>query len=184
MTEILRSSERTGACPAANALPRKHFNSAHFSRLTSYWAAMQVATTYIFQMKSHIWGWWMIGERLDVLPDCIRSARAQNWSPNPARTRDRLTRPGPTRAAQLNLEPEPDPKSPPPPITNKKKKGKILHFTIAERDRASERTRKVARACEHASARLSLQAMRLSYFKNSDFAASLQINIMLWLASQ
>ncbi len=53
-----------------------------------------------------------------------RSARAQNWSPNPARTRDRLTRPDPTRAAQLNLEPEPDPKSPPPPITNKKKKEK------------------------------------------------------------
>ncbi len=34
-----------------------------------------------------------------------------------------LTRPDPTRAAQLNLEPEPDPKSPPPPpTTNKKKK--------------------------------------------------------------
>ncbi len=32
MTEILRASERTGACPAANALPHKHFNSAHFSR--------------------------------------------------------------------------------------------------------------------------------------------------------
>ncbi len=30
MTEILRASERTGACPAANALPHKHFNSAHF----------------------------------------------------------------------------------------------------------------------------------------------------------
>ncbi len=40
-------------------------------------------------------------------------------APNPARTRDRLTRPDPTRAAQLNLEPEPDPKSPPPPTTNK-----------------------------------------------------------------
>ncbi len=37
----------------------------------------------------------------------------------------------------------------------------------------------VARACEPASARLSLQVMRLSYFKNSDFAASMQINIML-----
>ncbi len=36
MTEILRASERTEACPAANALPHKHFNSAHFSRLTSY----------------------------------------------------------------------------------------------------------------------------------------------------
>ncbi len=36
----LRASERTGACPAANALPHKHFNSARFSRLTSYWAAM------------------------------------------------------------------------------------------------------------------------------------------------
>ncbi len=30
-------------------------------------------------------------------------------------TRDRLTRPDPIRAAQLNLEPKPDPKSPPPP---------------------------------------------------------------------
>ncbi len=54
-----------------------------------------------------------------------------------------------------------------------------------ERERPSERARdrerrgNVARACEPASARLSLQAMRLSYFKNSDFAASLQINIML-----
>ncbi len=47
------------------------------------------------------------------------------------------------------------------------------------RERETERARKVARACEPASARLSLQAMRLSYFKNSDFAASLQINIML-----
>ncbi len=42
-----------------------------------------------------------------------RPARAQNWSPNPARTRDRLTQPDPTRAAQLNLEPEPGPKYPP-----------------------------------------------------------------------
>ncbi len=33
--------------------------------------------------------------------------------------------------------------------------------------------------CEPASARLSLQAMRLSYFKNSDFTPSLQSNIML-----
>ncbi len=33
---------------------------------------------------------------------------------------------------------------------------------------------KVARACEPASARLSIQAMRLSYFKNSDFTPSLQ----------
>ncbi len=38
--EPWRASERTGACLAANALPHKHFNSAHFSRLTSYWAAM------------------------------------------------------------------------------------------------------------------------------------------------
>ncbi len=38
---------------------------------------------------------------------------------------------------------------------------------------------KVARACEPASARLSLQAMRLSYFKNSDFTSSLQRNITL-----
>ncbi len=46
-----------------------------------------------------------------------------------------------------------------------------------ERERERERGMNVARACEPA--RLSLQAMRLSYFKNSDFAASLQINIML-----
>ncbi len=39
-------------------------------------------------------------------------------------------------------------------------------------------------ACEPASARLSLQAMRLSYFKNSDFAASLQININVVIVSQ
>ncbi len=39
------------------------------------------------------------------------------------------------------------------------------------------REREVARACEPASVRLSLQAMRLSYFKNSDFTPSLQRNI-------
>ncbi len=38
---------------------------------------------------------------------------------------------------------------------------------------------KVARACEPASARLSLQAIRLSYFKNSGFTPSLQRNITL-----
>ncbi len=42
---------------------------------------------------------------------------------------------------------------------------------------------KVARACAPASARLSLQAMRLSYFKNSDFTSSLQRNITLRLES-
>ncbi len=42
---------------------------------------------------------------------------------------------------------------------------------------------KVARACAPASARLSLQAMRLSYFKNSDFTSSLQRNIMLRVSS-
>ncbi len=52
--------------------------------------------------------------------------------PNPARTRDCLTQPDPTRAARLNLEPEPDPRSPPPQrIAQQKKKGKRLHFTIA-----------------------------------------------------
>ncbi len=50
------------------------------------------------------------------------SARAQNWSPNPASTRDCLTQPDPTQAAQLNLEPEPDPKSPPPPTNSQLKK--------------------------------------------------------------
>ncbi len=50
---------------------------------------------------------------------------------------------------------------------------------MSESESESESERKVARACEPASARLSLQAMRLSYFKNSDFAASLQINIMV-----
>ncbi len=33
--------------------------------------ATPLATTYIFQMKIHIWGRWMIGERLDILPECI-----------------------------------------------------------------------------------------------------------------
>ncbi len=42
---------------------------------------------------------------------------------------------------------------------------------------------KVARACAPASARLSIQAMRLSYFKNSDFTPSLQRNIMLRVSS-
>ncbi len=46
-------------------------------------------------------------------------------------TRPDPTRPDPTRAAQLNLEPEPDPKSPPAPQRITKKKGKRLHFTIA-----------------------------------------------------
>ncbi len=41
---------------------------------------------------------------------------------------------------------------------------------------------KVARTCAPASARLSLQAMRLSYFKN-DFTSSLQRNIMLRVSS-
>ncbi len=38
---------------------------------------------------------------------------------------------------------------------------------------------KVARACAPASARLSLQAMTLSYFKNSDFTPSLQRNTVV-----
>ncbi len=42
---------------------------------------------------------------------------------------------------------------------------------------------KVARACEPASARLSLQAMRLSYFKNSDVTPALQRNITLQVSS-
>ncbi len=42
---------------------------------------------------------------------------------------------------------------------------------------------KVARACEPASARLTLQAMKLSYFKNSDFTPSLQRNITLRVSS-
>ncbi len=42
---------------------------------------------------------------------------------------------------------------------------------------------KVARACAPASARLSIQAMRLSYFKNSDFTPSLQKNIILRVSS-
>ncbi len=59
---------------------------------------------------------------------------------------------------------------------------------LSERERETETDRErgmnVARSCEPASARLSLQAMRLSYIKNSDFTPSLQINIMLLLASQ
>ncbi len=41
----------------------------------------------------------------------------------------------------------------------------------------------VARACAPASARLSLQAMMLSYFKNSDFTPSLQRNIRFRVSS-
>ncbi len=37
--------------------------------------------------------------------------------------------------------------------------------------------------CKPTSARLSLQAMRLSYFKNSDFTPSLQRNITLRVSS-
>ncbi len=51
------------------------------------------------------------------------------------------------------------------------------------REREREREMKVAHACEPASEHLSLQAMRLSYFKNSDFTPSLQINIMLQVSS-
>ncbi len=58
----------------------------------------------------------MIGERLDVLPDCI-TTRGLHGLKTEARTRPvpEIVWPDPTRAAQLNLEPEPDPKSPPPP---------------------------------------------------------------------
>ncbi len=42
---------------------------------------------------------------------------------------------------------------------------------------------KVARACEPASAHLSLQAMRLSYFKNRDITPSLQRNRTLRVSS-
>ncbi len=48
---------------------------------------------------------------------------------------------------------------------------------------ARERGVKVARACEPASVRLSLQAMRLSYFKNSNFTPSLQRNRTLRVSS-
>ncbi len=46
-------------------------------------------------------------------------------------------------------------------------------------ERARERPREMDESCmcEPASVRLSLQAMRLSYFKNSDFTPSLQRNI-------
>ncbi len=54
------------------------------------------------------------------------AARGLHGLKTEARTRPvpEIVWPDPTRAAQLNLEPEPDPKSPPPPITNKKKKEK------------------------------------------------------------
>ncbi len=51
-----------------------------------------------------------------------------------------------------------------------------------ERDRERSRGMKVAHACEPASVRLSLPAMRLSYFKNGGFTPSLQRNIMLWVS--
>ncbi len=42
---------------------------------------------------------------------------------------------------------------------------------------------KVACVCEPTSARLSIQAMKLSYFKNNDFTPSLQRNITLRVSS-
>ncbi len=51
------------------------------------------------------------------------------------------------------------------------------------RDRERDRERGMKVACEPASARLSLQAMRFSYFKNSDFTPSLQRNITLRVSS-
>ncbi len=87
-----------------------------------------------------------------VLEVCTGS----NWSPNPARTRDCLTQPDPTRAARLNLEPEPDPRSPPPPTNSQqKKKGKRLHFTIACKEidyqgsAISHKHLPVMKVCEH-----------------------------------
>ncbi len=50
----------------------EHFNSAsthhgHLSRTRIYSSTGKFANTYIFQMISHIWDLWMIGEHLDVL---------------------------------------------------------------------------------------------------------------------
>ncbi len=76
--------------------------------------------SYMFHMIRHIWGRWMIGERLDVLyyhkhqplTICVRGLHGLKTE---ARTRPvpEIVWPNPTRAAQLNLEPEPDLKSPP-----------------------------------------------------------------------
>ncbi len=57
-----------------------------------------------------------------------------------ARTRPvpEIVWPDPTRAAQLNLEPEPDPKSPPPPITNKKKKEKYCISRLHAKKRINQ----------------------------------------------
>ncbi len=78
----------------------------------------------------------MIGERLDVLPDCIiEVCTGSKLKPEPGpypRSSD------PTRAAQLNLEPEPDPKSPPPPITNKKKKEKYCISRLHAKKRINQ----------------------------------------------
>ncbi len=74
---ILRANNHTDTSiyPAVSVLmfsfhsPHRHMNSTHFSvniRLSGH-----VANTYIFQMRSHIWGRWMICERLDVLPDVL-----------------------------------------------------------------------------------------------------------------
>ncbi len=57
-------------------------------------------------------------------------------------------------------------------------------FELArERERERERERDESCLCEPTSARLSLQAMRLSYFKNTDFTPSLQRNIPLRVSS-
>ncbi len=55
----------------------------------------------------------------------------------------------------------------------------INNFFELAKERQRERERDETCACEPASVRLSLQAMKLSYFKNSVFTPSLQRNIML-----
>ncbi len=64
---------------------------------------------------------------------CTGSKLKPEPSPYP-RSSDPTRPDRPTRAAQLNLEPEPDPKSPPPPITNKKKRKKIAFHDCMQRN--------------------------------------------------
>ncbi len=88
--------------------------------------------------------------RLSVPPRGLHGLKTE------ARTRPvpEIVWPDPTRAAQLNLEPEPDPKSPPPPITNKKKRNKIAFHDCMQRNGLIKalpfhKNLPVMKVCEH-----------------------------------
>ncbi len=71
--------------------------------------------------KDYVFQFWQFKNNRESRPCHTRGLHGLKTE---ARTRPipEIVWPDPTRAAQLNLEPEPDPKSPPHPTTNNKKK--------------------------------------------------------------